>query len=228
MNLLSKKSLRLLALMPAAILVAGLMIGGCYENYGLTTQDYDAYLTGYVGGTNFQTYKYFIMPDTIVHIFDKTIALDPLASARKFDKQILSLTASNLQARGYTRLSDTSQIISGGIDRNTVLVVLIGQFSTDHTGYYYDYWYGYWGGYYPGWGYGGYYPPAYVNSVDYTLGTNVTELVDYGQSNSQKRPVPRWVGIIAGLMGDPKTAQGRIADAVNRVFEQSPYLVAGQ
>lgn len=228
MNVLLRRSVRRLALMPVVVLVAGLVIGGCYEDYGLTVQDYDAYLTMPVEGANFQSYKYFIMPDTVVHIFDKTSVSDPLAAARKFDKQILSLTASNLQARGFTRLSDTSQIATGGIDRNTVLVVLIGQFANDHTGYYYDYWYGYWGGYYPGWGYGGYYPPAYVGTYEYTVGTNVTEIVDYAKSNAQRKAVPLWVGIISGLTGSPSTAQSRIGFGINRTFEQSPYILAGQ
>jgi hypothetical protein len=150
------------------------------------------------------------------------------AGARKYDEQILSLTASNLQARGFTRLSDTLQIISGGIDPNTVLAVLIGQFSVDHTGYYYDYWYGYWGGYYPYWGYGGYYPPSYVSTYEYTVGSNVTEIVDYGKSNAQRKAAPVWVGIISGLTGDPATAQTRISDGINQTFAQSPYLYAGQ
>ncbi|HMK39583.1 MAG TPA: DUF4136 domain-containing protein, partial [Bacteroidota bacterium] len=97
-----------------------------------------------------------------------------------------------------------------------------------HSGYYYDYWYGYWGGYYPGWGYPGYYPPAYVNTYTYTTGSNVTELVQYGKSNADKRAAPVWVGIATGLMGTPSTAQSRLATGINRTFEQSPYLYAGQ
>lgn len=229
MNLLLKKSLRRLALVPLLVLAAGLVIGGCYEEYGLTVQDFDAYVTKHVEGANFQTYKYFIMPDTIMHVPGGSILTDPLAGARRYDSQILSLTASNLQARGFTRLSDTSQIAPGGsIDPNTVLVALIGQFSSTYSGYYYDYWYGYWGGYYPGWGYGGYYPPVYVDTYEYTVGTNVTELVAYGKSNAERRAAPVWVGIIAGLTGDPATAQTRIAFGINRTFEQSPYLYAGQ
>jgi len=227
MNVLSKRSLRRLA--PVLVLVAGLVMGGCYQDYGLSVQDYDAYLTGYAPGTNFQAFKYFVMPDTIMHINPGTSLTDPLASARKYDKQILSLTASNLLARGFTRLTDTTQIGPGRpYDPNTVLVALIGQFSTDHSGYYYDYWYGYWGGYYPGWGYPGYYPPAYVNTYTYTTGSNVTELVQYGKSNADKRAAPVWVGIATGLMGTPSTAQSRLATGINRTFEQSPYLYAGQ
>jgi len=225
MKVLSKKSLRRLAIMPVLVLVAGLVIGGCYEDYGLTIQDYDAYVTGYVGGTNFSAYKYFVMPDTIMHIFGGTSLTDPLAGARIYDKQILSLTASNLQARGFVRITDTTQIgVGKPYDPNKVLVALIGQFSTDHTGYYYDYWYGYWGGYYPWYGY----PPAYVSTYSYTTGSNVTELVDYGKSNSQKRPNPVWVGIITGLTGTPSTTQSRLATGINRTYEQSPYLFAGQ
>jgi hypothetical protein len=227
MNYLSKKSLRRLALVPFAVLVAGLAMVGCYEDFGLTVKDFDTYTTKYMPGANFQNYKYFIKPDTIMHIIDPG-PIDPLAGARKYDRQILDLTISNLQARGYIPLDDTSQITSLGIDPDSVLAVLMGQFSVEHSGYYYDYWYGYWGGYYPGWGYGGYYPPTYVSTYEYTVGTNVTEIIDYGKSKAQQKYAPVWVGIITGLTGEPSTAQNRIATGVNRTFEQSPYMYAGQ
>lgn len=226
MNYSSKKSLLRLALVPVVVLVTGLVMAGCYEDYGLTVKDFDAYTTAYMPGTNFQSYKYFILRDTIMHIVPPGTLIDPISGARKYDRQILDLTASNLQARGYIRLTDTLQIPSAS--RDSLLVVLIGQFANEHTGYYYDYWYGYWGGYYPGWGYGGYYPPTYAYTYDYTVGTNVTEIIDYGKSRAQSKYAPVWLGIISGLTGEAATAQNRIATGINRTFEQSPYLYAGQ
>ena len=211
--------------LPLVILLASLVPGGCYQDYNLGVQDFDAYLTKYAPETNFQGFKYFVMPDTVIHLIDKNAVVDPIAGFRKYDKQVLSLTASNFEARGYTRLPDTAAIGSSGIDRNTVFIALISQFSADYTGYYYDYWYGYWGGYYPGYPY---YPPAYVSSYEYTVGTNLTEMVDYGKSTTQKKIVPVWVGVVSGLAGDPATVAQRLSTGINAQFEQSPYIYTSQ
>ncbi len=226
MNMPLKKLSGRFMVLPLVILLASVVPSGCYQDYNLGVEDFDAYLTKYVEGTNFQAYKYFIMPDTIMHLIDQGVVVDPIAGYRKYDKQILSLTASNFEARGYVRLKDTLEI-TGGIDPKTVFLVLIGQFANEHTGYYYDYWYGYWGGYW-GWYYPGYYPPAYVDSYEYTVGTTVTEMADYAKSAGERKHAPVWVGVIAGLAGAPATAQQRLGTAVNTQFEQSPYLYAGQ
>ena len=221
-----KRAQRLL--LPLLVLIAGVGLNSCYEDYGLTTQDYDTYLTQYATGTNFQSYKYFIMPDTVIHIYDTT-GIDPILSARKFDKQILSLTASNFEARGYTRIAKTD---TAGRS-NATLVVLISQMSRSYVGYYYDYWWGYWGWYYP-W-YPGYYPPMYGGTYEYSTGTNLTMAYDLGKTLAQppdasgKRAATAvWTGIITGLVGSASTAPTRITDGINKTFEQSPYLYAGQ
>ncbi len=216
-------ALRRLWLLPLLLLIAGVGLNSCYQDYGLSTQDFDTYLTHYTPGTNFQAYKYFVMPDTIVHISDTT-KTDPLSSARKFDKQILSLTASNLEGRGYQRIQMSDTV---GGKAATTLVVLIGQMSFEYTGYYYDYWYGYWGWYWPGY-YPGYYPPMYGGSYTYSTGTTVTEILDLAQTVAARRPTTVWNSIITGLTGSPSTAPTRITTAINRTFEQSPYLYSGQ
>lgn len=212
-----------LRFLPLLVLIAGVGVSSCYEDYGLSTQDFDTYLTVYTPGTNFQKYRYFVMPDTIVHIYDTT-GTDPMKSARKFDKQILSLTASNLQARGYERKL-MAEITGGRAD--STLVVLMGQMSATYTGYYYDYWWGYWGWYWPGY-YPPYYPPTYGGTYEYSTGTNITELVDLGQSRQSNKPVPVWSAAVSGLTESPTTAGSRITDGINRTFEQSPYLYSGQ
>ncbi len=209
-------------LLPLVVLTAGVVFSSCYEDYGLTTADYDTQFTHYAAGTNFQMYKYFVMPDTIVHLYDTT-KTDPLKSARKFDSQILSLTASNLEARGYQRITMQDTAGKSGV----TLVCLLGQFSSTYTGYYYTYWYGYWGWYWPGY-YPGYYPPAYGGTYEYTTGTNVTELVDLGQTKQQQKIVPVWTGIIKGLTGSTSTAGSRITNGINKIFEISPYLYSGE
>jgi len=225
MNVPTRNTQRLLRILPVLALLVAFGVSACYEDYGLSTQDFDTYLTNYVDGTNFQNFKYFVMPDTIVHVYDTT-KVDPLLSARKWDKQVLSLTASNMAARGYERKT-LAELSSQGIDSSKVLVVLIGQLSRSYTGYYYDYWYGYWGWYWPGY-YPPYYPPMYGGTYEYDTGTNITEIIDLGKTRLNKKPIPVWSAIITGLTGTPSTAQTRISTGINRTFEQSPYLYSGQ
>ena len=224
MNVRAHVAQRLFRILPALALLSAFGVSACYEDYGLTTQDFDTYLTFYVDGTNFQNFKYFVMPDTIVHLYDTTKA-DPLRDARKWDKQILSLTASNLEARGYERRT-IAEVNSGAIDSSKTMVVLIGQFSQDYTGYYYNYWYPYWGWYYPY--YPGYYPPAYGGTYEYTTGSTVTEIADLGKTRQTKKATPMWTASVTGLTGSSSTAGTRLTTGINRTFEQSPYLYSGQ
>lgn len=215
--------------LPVIVIMATLALfgtSGCYEDYGLTVQDYDSYVTLYDQGTNFASFKYFIMPDTIVHLYD-TSGRDPLTSARVYDRQILESTKGNLQGRGYVYLGTGPSAIPDSVDSNKVMLVRIGQFSSTYSGYYYDYWYGYYGGWY-GWYYP-YYPPTYVDTYEYTTGTTLTEIVDYGRSLSMGKVVPVWLASISGLVGVAgSNTSKRISDGINRTFEQSPYLYAGQ
>ena len=220
MKTVGKKAHR--GILPLLVLIAGFVLSSCYEDYGLTIEDYDTYLTHYKEGTNFQSFKYFVLPDTIVHIYDTT-KTDPLKDARKFDASILSLTASNLEARGYQRITAADTAGRSA----TTLVVLIGQMTQEYVGYYYDYWYGYWGWYWPGY-YPPYYPPAYAGTYEYSTGTTITELIDLGQTKAQQKPIPVWSGIITGLTGSSSTAQTRITDGINATFAQSPYLYSGE
>lgn len=213
-------------IVPAVALALAIGVSACYEDYNLGYEDYDTALTLYDKAVDFTQYKYFVMRDTIVHVYDTTKA-DPIAGARKYDKQILSLVASNFMARGYERLADTSEIGNRGIDRNSVFVVAIGQFAVEYTGYYYDYWYGWYGGWY-GWYYP-YYPPVYGGSYEYTLGTTLIDMVDFGKTTADRRIKSVWAGTATGLQGDtPASVQTRLSNNINQLFIQSPYMYAGQ
>jgi hypothetical protein len=212
--------------MPVMVLALTLGVSACYEDYNLGFSDYDTALTLYSKEVDFTKFKYFVMRDTVVHVYD-TSKTDPLAGARKYDKQILSLVSSNFIARGYERLADTSQIGGQGIDPNTVFVVAIGQIAIEYTGYYYDYWYGWYGGWY-GWYYP-YYPPVSGGTYEYTTATTLIDMVDYGRTNSEQRIRSVWAGTVTGLTGDnAASVQTRLSNNINQLFIQSPYLYAGQ
>ena len=211
-------------IMPVLALAAAIGVSACYEDYNLGYKDYDTALTQYNKEVSFAKFKYFLMRDTIVHVYDTT-KTDPLTGLRKYDKQILSLVASNFIARGYERLADTSQIGIRGIDRDSVFVVGIGQITSEYTGYYYSYgWYGGWyGWYYP------YYPPVYGGTYEYSTGTTLIDMVDVGQTISEQKIRSVWLGAVTGLAGDtPASVQTRLSNNINQVFIQSPYMYAGQ
>jgi len=211
-------------IVPAVALALALGVSACYEDYDLGYEDYDTALTQYNKEISFAKFKYFVMRDTIVHVYDTTKS-DPLTSMRKYDKQILSLVSSNFIARGYERLADTSQIGIRGIDRDSVFVVGIGQITSEYTGYYYSYgWYGGWyGWYYP------YYPPVYGGTYEYSTGTTLIDMVDYGQTISEQKITSVWLGAVTGLAGDTQASvQTRLSNNINQLFIQSPYLYAGQ
>jgi hypothetical protein len=213
-------------IVPALALTLALGMSACYEDYNLGYKDYDTALTLYDNTVNFAQYRYYVMPDTIIHVYDTTKA-DPNTSGRKYDKQILSVVASNFGAHGYERLADTSEIAARGNDRNQVLVVLNGQLEIEWTGYYYNYWYPYWGwywgGYYP------YYPPTYGGTYEYSTGTHLIDVIDYGKTTAEQSIRPVWLGTVSGLTGDVSTSvQQRVATNINQLFLQSPYLYAGQ
>jgi hypothetical protein len=209
-------------LIPLLVLIVGIVFSSCYEDYGLTVADYDTQLTHYAAGANFQQYKYFVMPDTIVHMYDTTKA-DPMKDFRKFDDQILGLTASNLEGRGYQRITAADTVGKSA----TTMVVFLTQMTQSYVGYYYDYWYGYWGWYYPGY-YPGYYPPAYATTYEYSTGTIITTIIDLGQTLAQHKITPVWNGLVTGLTGSSSTVPTRLTDGINKLYEQSPYLYASQ
>ena len=206
-----------------ALFLATFALSGCYEDYDLGYEDFDTQTTFYTADANFPKYKYFVMPDTVMHIYDTT-KTDPVT--RKFDKQILQLTKSNFEARGYIYLGEDSAGV--GARRDSVLAVFLGAFSSTFSGYYYDYWYPYWG-YWYGWGYYPPYYPGYVGTYEYTVGTLLIEGLDYGRSVAAAKRIPVWFGAVRGLAGDtPADVQLRISNGINQIFVQSPYLTAGQ
>jgi hypothetical protein len=213
-------------LVAATALVLALGVSACYEDYNLDYSDYDTALTLYDNTANFAAYRYFIMPDTIVHLYDTT-GNDPLKDFRKYDTQIKELVKSNFLARGYQYLGEDSSSIPVGIDRNQVLAVFIGQFASEYVGYYYTYWWGYWGywwGYYPP-----YYPPGYGGTYEVTTGSTLILAIDYGRSAAEARIRSLWEGKVTGLAGDAAASvQQRLSTNINQLFLQSPYLYAGQ
>ncbi len=202
-----------------ALLISGFVLGAvpsCIPSHGLSVEDYDAVLTGYIPGTAFSSYRTFAMPDTIIHVGNDTDRL----LGRSYDGMILTTIVRNLEARGYRRVIDTLQ------EAPDVMVYVAGTASS-FTSYYSgwnDYWDGYWG-----WGWGPYYPPYWgpsYGSMTYNIGRINVDMVDRGfAQRGTKNPIV-WSGSLSGLLAGT-ISRSYLTTKINQMFEQSPYLIAG-
>jgi hypothetical protein len=197
-----------------------LFLVSCTTDYDLQVKDYDTALTLYSKSADFTSYKYFLMPDTIVHIYPEGGTDD---ISRKYDEIVKQNVVSNFESRGYVRIADTTQ-------HHADFVVALTAYSSTYVGYYYDWWYYY--GWYPYYGYGpgyGYYPPGGA-IYSYTTGTLVVSMIDPGTvDTAAKKITPVWFGHVTGLVGDTyQGTQTRIINGLNGLFTQSPYLVSGK
>lgn len=201
-------------LLIAASVVA--FVPSCLPSHGLSVEDYDTVLTGYIPGTPFTSYRTYAMPDTIVYVGDDTDKL----LGRSYDALILSMIARNLEARGFRRIVDTLQ------ETPDVMVYVAGTASS-FTSYYSswnDYWDGYWG-----WGWGPYYPPYWgpsYGSATYNIGRINIDMVDRGIAVGRLDNPIVWSGSLSGLLAGT-ISRVYLTTKINQLFEQSPYLVTG-
>jgi len=208
------------------LLVTTLSLTSCYPDYGLASSDHDVIVTQYDKTTNFSEYKTFALVDSVFHLTGDS--LDSEYLSRKHDNLIIKTIKDNMLALGY------SQILSpSSPDSVDVVVYVAAQGSKVDQYYYYG---GYWG--YPGyWGWGGYsssyywgYPgyPSYVGSTTYYVGSLFINYVDTDNFGDETVDV-EWHAIFNGLLNNDSytVTENRIADRINKAFEQSPYLQSG-
>jgi len=208
-------------IMMIALICCAAFFVSCTTDYDLQVKDYDTALTLYNKNADFASYKYFLMPDTIMHILPEGGTDD---ISRKYDAVVKQNVISNFESRGYQHIT-LAETAATPAD----FVVVLTAYSSTYVGYYYDYW-SYWGWYYPyyppGWGY---YPPGGA-MYSYTTGTLVVSMIDPILNDpAGQKVMPVWWGHITGLLGDTySSSQTRILNALNALYAQSPYLVSGQ
>jgi len=199
----------------ATLLLSALAFIACYNDYGLTYDDYDAVVTLYDKNTDFGAFKTYFMFDSVYRVGDTTTKV-----SEDYDETILTTVASNFEARGYVRVTDTLTS-----PRPDFVVVTAKSASTTiyATG-------GWWGGYYPWYPWGpswGYYPGYPVVSVGtYSQGSVFVDLIDPARTDSVNRLIGSvWLGSVNGLLGDvTSNTRQRIYNSINQMFNQSPYL----
>ncbi len=191
-----------------------LLLGSCYPAGPEYVDDLDVVYTTYDEAYDFQAQNTYSMPDKIVVDVeidrgDTTFVYmkDALATP------ILAAIDARMQAYGWTKTN-----IINGPD------VIISPAAVSSTTYYYSYWYDwYYGGYYGGY-WGWYYPPYYsVSSI--TTGSLVLVMSDPSAADSSPigKSQAAWFAVANGVATGYGEV-GRVTDAINQAFAQSPYL----
>lgn len=205
-----------------------LSLNSCYNDYGLTTQDYDLVSTFFKKGVDFKKFQTYTLLDSVMRVTND--GEDPDDVDTRFDEQILDDIDRNIKNYGY------SEIKQEDVDSTNLpdVVILVSSVSSTNYAYSPGYWWGYWG-WYPGWGYypgygpgwGGYYPWYPGGTVySYTTGSIFIEMVDPTDIDVDNRRVNlQWGAGINGLTDDSsQNLSRRIKEAIDQSFMQSPYL----
>lgn len=204
----------------------GMFLASCYPSDTVTYSDLDLVGTIYDEDKNFQEFKTYVVPDTIIHIVD-TLDENNVDITRKFDQQILNLVNQNMVNYGYTKELDPQNNLP-----DVVLTVSITANENIQVWSWYPYYWGYWPYYKSTNYYWGYYPPYWGGGTQvttYTTGTVIMNMMDFAEHGNT---VPEndsinsvWIGTINGLAGASTTnTTSRIDYTINQAFEQSPYL----
>lgn len=205
-----------------ALVMAVVMLSGCYPDGPEYYSDTDVVITHYDDAFDFGTVKTYAIPDSIPKISDELFS-DPDGDGKPdfvnslYANTILSTMRAQLNALGWTEVDKTAN--------PDVTVFLTATTSENlyayYNMYYWDWYYpGYWGGW--GWYYPGYYPVEYV-SVN--TGTLFMQMADMRNSGVDDKLNAVWTGVINGLLsGSATDINKRINNTVEQAFTQSPYL----
>ncbi len=182
------------------------LLGSCYPGGADYYEEMDVVYTNYDDQFDFTSRGTYAIPDRIVKIEGDILdGEDPEFVKEPQNTQMLNQMKSNMQSMGWAITEDPA-------DADLVLFPAVW---TNTTVYY---WYDYWCWYYPyycGWGWG------YPSVSSYTTGTLVMTLVADGEEFIEPSRV--WTGAANGLLSGSYNVT-RVTNAIDRAFEQSPYL----
>lgn len=179
--------------------------------------------TEYDKNADFSSFATFYLPDTIKVLGSKVTNWVGTAFSQDDGdpnaEKIITATAVNLEARGYTRIEDPEQRTTADIGIQLSYVEDTYYVTYYNTPYYwYDWWWGYnWG---PAWGY---VYPTYSMTYSYQVGSLLGEMIYIDKAASKLYPV--WSFYVVGSMsGSTYTDITRAVNGVNQAFIQSPYV----
>ncbi|MBZ5859020.1 DUF4136 domain-containing protein [Flavihumibacter profundi] len=196
------------------ILLSVALFSACTPSSPDYIADYDLVYTKERSGYDFSAVHTYFLPDSVAHVGGD--------SKHIYDSTILKSLKTNLDALGWTRLTET------GTEKADVMVFPAANEVTYASCTAYC-WYCYWG-WYPGWGYYPPYPgygwgyPSDIVCASYNTGTVVVTMTDPNKAANDTIPVA-WVGILNGLLeGSQAEITSRINTNIDQMFIQSPYL----
>ena len=210
-------------------LLIALSMAACYPGGYETYEETDIVVTDYNTNYNFSGIGTYFIPDTIHYIGED----DP---DRSWDNFIIGELEQGFESMGYTR----SPIYTQGNPTDVVITVSI--LTNENTDIYSYPWYPGWG--YGGWGYPGYgwgywgnpgygygYPwGGYTYISSYSIGSLIWNIWDPDNVIDETTTIPiEYTAVLNGLMGSStSTTQNRLADGIDKAFQQSPYLRANK
>lgn len=178
---------------------------------------------------DFTTLHTFALADTVAHLTN--IGVNPVATTTAFDQTILSQVRADLLARGYTEIAEPSAT-------RPDFVVLTGVSASDnYNAFITANWFANWGvspiwtwlpgGVDPSWTiiYPWFNPGAVVTFQRTTLIVTIvptTPVVNPLLAQKEIRAV--WAGVATSLLGQQNITQTNVQNAINIMFQQSPYL----
>ncbi len=220
-------------ILPAAGLIGALAVGACGDDDGNfiilspTTPAVGTVVTFHDSTFNFNSLFSFAIADSVVQF--NPVTGNPVAVPHTFDQVALSQVRSNLLARGYKDVTGTGERAS--------FVVLLGASATDNFNAFASFpWFSLWGfspvfsfftpGFDNSWGIT--FPWfAQTGTTNFARGTLVVTIVPTASVDTTTKTIrPVWSGVATGLLNSGTTSDV-VQAAVNEMFRQSPYLVAG-
>ena len=173
----------------------------------------------------------FALADTVAHLVN--VGVNPVPTTTAFDQTILAQVRADLLARGYVEIAEPSQT-------RPDFVVLTGVSASDnYNAFITSNWFTYWGTS-PIWGWlpGGVDPSWTIIYPWFNAGAIVTFqrstlIVTIVPTNAgpvvnpllaQKEIRAVWAGVATSLLGQDNITQANVQNAINIMFQQSPYL----
>jgi hypothetical protein len=208
----------------ALVVMLGLAMISCYPNSPTDAEEFDIVVTFYDQEADFTAYTTFGMPDSIATI--EISGAENIEPSHAFDEDIIGKIRDNLVARGYQYEPNP--------DQNTPdFVVLVGSAATtEYDPYAGQPWFSYWA-----WWLDDNIPNVNVSwGIDYTwysgsvvysydVGSLLIFVID-ADDFDQEDVRPMWLGTMNGILtGADVTVFNRVADGIDKMFEQSPYFI---
>jgi len=179
---------------------------------------------------DFTTLHTFAMADTVAHLVN--VGVNPVATTNVFDQTILSQVRADLLARGYIEIAEPS------VTRPDFVVLTGVSASDNYNAFITSNWFAYWGtspiwgwlpaGVDPSWTiiYPWFNPGTVVTFQRSTLIVTIeptTPVVN--PLLGQKELRAAWAGVATSLLGQQNITNTNVQNAINIMFQQSPYLV---